>query len=421
MVKRDYKELLFDKITGLPTISLVLEDIKEVLRKRKQIGVLYLEIANYPEVEELFSWRVFDSVLKEIARALKKLRGKIFDEQDFLAVSRTASGGFLVFLSQEGALAVRDLLEMKKKIDYSLHRHLDREIHRQIHRRLNFYIGYSSILSAPRIRPDRIIYRAIDEAMKIAADHEKNTLARKIVKLKEIIHKGEVHTLFQPILSLKNQRVMGYEALSRGPKGTEFESPDVLFGVAVAGNMIWALERLCRQKILENSRKLPKGTKLFINIEAPVVTDPLFRDLKPFDRMGIRLSDIVLEITERSAIKDFGTFKKFLSFFRKAGFQIALDDTGSGYATLKSLWEIRPDYLKLSTSLARDINKYPLKRNFLEVFLRFAKEAQAKTIAEGIEKKEVFRVLRNAGVDFGQGYLFAHPGKPFPKSRKIKL
>lgn len=420
MVKRSYKELLSDKITGLPTIPLILGDIKGVLKKRRQIGVLYLEIANYHEVEELLSWRVFDRILKEIARALKRLRGKVFDRKDFLSVSRTASGGFLIFLSQEGALGVEDLIEVKRKLDHALHRHLDKEIDRQIHHRLNFYIGYSSVLANPRIRPDRAIYQAIDEAMKIAADHEERTLAQKIVRLEEIIHQGKIHTLFQPILSLKDQRVMGYEALSRGPKGTEFEPPNVLFDVAIAGKIVWALERLCRQKMFESAKGLPKGTKLFINIEAPVITDPLFRNLEPFDRMELKPSDIVLEITERSAIKDFKTFKKALEFFKRAGFQVALDDTGSGYATLHTLWAIRPDYLKIATSLTHYVDRGSLKQRLLKMLLLFAKEAKCKTIAEGVERREEFRVIKKAGVDFGQGYLFARPGKPFPKPRKIR-
>jgi EAL domain-containing protein (putative c-di-GMP-specific phosphodiesterase class I)/GGDEF domain-containing protein len=421
MVKRSYRKLLSDEVTGLPTIPLVLEDIKKVLRKRGQIGLLYLEIANYHEVEELLSWKVFDHILKEIARALKRLRGKVFDEKDFLSVSRTASGGFLIFLSQEGALKTKDLMNLKTRIDHSLHKYLDREFNRQIQKRLSFYIGYSSVMADSRIRPSRAIYRAIDEAMKVALDYEERTLARKIVRLEEIIHQGKIHTLFQPILRLSDQKVIGYEALSRGPKGTEFESPELLFELAAAGKMVWLLERLCRQKTLENSRKLPRGAKLFINVEPPVVADPLFRNLEPFERMGLRPEDIVLEITERSAIKDFKTFKKALEFFRRAGFKVALDDTGSGYATLHALWAIRPDYLKIAASLIHYIDKAPLKQQLLKMLLLFAKEGKCKTIAEGVERREEFWVIKEAGVDFIQGFLFARPGKPFPKPRKIKL
>lgn len=244
---------------------------------------------------------------------------------------------------------------------------------------------------------------------------------KKIRQLRKIIKEKRIHTLFQPILSLKDQNLIGYEALSRGPGGTALEKPDLLFKAANANNVTLKLESLCHRQAIKSAQRLPKGLKLFLNIEAPVLNSRLYQKVDYLKNSTLRPVDIVLEITERSAIKNMRSFRKNMSLFHKKGFHFALDDTGTGYNSIKVLWELKPDYLKLPTFLVRDINRDPLKKEFIQVLVNFAKRAKVKTIAEAVEKKAELKVLRRLGVDYAQGYLFARPGKPFPKPRKVKL
>lgn len=244
---------------------------------------------------------------------------------------------------------------------------------------------------------------------------------KRIIQLKKIIRGKKIHTLFQPIVSLKNQRLLGYEALSRGPAGMVLENPGLLFEAANANNLTLKLENLCHRQAIKSAQGLPKGLKLFLNIEAPVLDSRLYQRTDYLKSSTLRPEDIVLEITERKVIKNVKSFRENMGFFHRKGFHFALDDTGTGFNSIKVLWELKPDYLKLPTFLVRDINRDPLKEEFIQVLVNFAKRAKVKTIAEAVEKRAELKVLRRLGVDYAQGYLFARPGKPFPKPRKIKL
>jgi EAL domain-containing protein (putative c-di-GMP-specific phosphodiesterase class I) len=244
---------------------------------------------------------------------------------------------------------------------------------------------------------------------------------QKIRQLRKIIKEKRIHTLFQPIISLKDQKILGYEALSRGPKGMALENPSLLFETANANHMTLKLEDLCHRQAIKSAQKLPKGLKLFLNIEVPVLDSRLYRKMNYLRKSTLKSEDIVLEITERSAIKNIKRFKKRVAFFQKKGFHFALDDTGTGYNSIKVFWKLKPEYLKLPASLIQNIDRDPLKEKFIKVLVDCAKKTRAKTIAEAVERRAEFKLLRRLGVDYAQGYLFARPGKPFPKIKKIKL
>ena len=246
------------------------------------------------------------------------------------------------------------------------------------------------------------------------------TEKKRIIQLRKIIREKKIHTLFQPIISLKNQKLLGYEALSRGPEGMVLEDPSLLFEAANANNLTLKLENLCHRKAIEGAQRFPKGLKLFLNIEAPVLDNRPYQRRDYLRKSTLKPKDIVLEITERKVIKDVKNFRKNMGFFYRKGFHFALDDTGTGYNSIKVLWELKPDYLKLPTFLIRGIDRDPLKEGFIKVLMDCAKKAKAKTIAEAVERRAEFKVLRRLGVDYAQGYLFARPGKPFPKPRKIR-
>ncbi len=243
---------------------------------------------------------------------------------------------------------------------------------------------------------------------------------KRITQLRKIISEKKVHTLFQPIISLKDQRIIGYEALSRGPEGMVLEKPGLLFKTANANDMTLKLEDLCHRQAIKGAQKLPKGLKLFLNIEVPVLDSRLYQKRDYLRKSTLKPGDIVLEITERSAIENIKSFKRKMAFFQRRGFHFALDDTGTGYNSIKVFWELKPEYLKLPASLIQNIDRDPLKEKFIKVLVDCAKRTKAKTIAEAVERRAEFKLLRRLRVDYAQGYLFARPGKPFPKPRKIR-
>ncbi|MTI59829.1 MAG: EAL domain-containing protein [Firmicutes bacterium] len=237
-------------------------------------------------------------------------------------------------------------------------------------------------------------------------------------ELNNIIENKKIRTLFQPIVNIKNGRILGYEALSRGPAGTNLENPIRLFDSAKKHGKLFLLESICREKALKRAHIFAGEYKLFINIDPHVIYDTNFQrgtTRQLLKHLSLSQQNIVIEITERTSINDFNTFKKALKHYRRQGYRIALDDTGAGYSGLQSLVSIAFDYIKIDRSLISDIDRDKVKQALLESLVQFGHKISSSLIAEGVERKEELDALNKLGVDYVQGYYIARPAEKICK------
>ncbi|MFE5318889.1 GGDEF domain-containing protein [Paenibacillus sp. NPDC056579] len=238
-----------------------------------------------------------------------------------------------------------------------------------------------------------------------------HTLLRN--EMLEILRNQSIHSVYQPIISLKNGTVLGYEALTRGPENSPLHSPLTLFSYAEQEGMLYRLDRLAREKAIHGAFLARKNELLFINISAAILYDPLFvpgKTLEMLEAHGIQPGQIVFEITERSSIEDFSMAKKILEHYRHQGYRIAIDDAGAGYSSLQAIAELQPDFIKVDKSLIQDVYRSKTKEAIMESFVSFAQKLNIQIIAEGIERQEELLYLTRMGVHFGQGYLLGRPG-----------
>ncbi|MFW6389519.1 MAG: GGDEF domain-containing protein [Halanaerobiales bacterium] len=238
---------------------------------------------------------------------------------------------------------------------------------------------------------------------------------REINELKRIIDEEDIEIVFQPIVSLKDSHILGYEALTRCTSKI-FNSPLKLYKSANKYNMLFKLERLSRKLAFQKADKLDSGYKLFLNVDPRVISDKnhesgVTRDM--LSKISLPLCDIVIELTERTLIEDFDSFKLALDHYREQGFNIAIDDTGAGYSGLKSLVSISFNYIKTDRSLVQNINNDPVEQALMETFIIFTKKINSRLIAEGIETKEELSTLIKLGVDYGQGFYISRPHRKF--------
>lgn len=249
-------------------------------------------------------------------------------------------------------------------------------------------------------------------------------MSKKRNEFRNIINNKALNILFQPIVSLNNGEVHGYEALSRGPENSEFYPPCTLFSFAEKEGFLYPLEKIAREQALYQSRNLLQNQKLFINLTPQVIHDPHFtpgHTISLLEQYKLNPENIVFEITERSAITDFQAFKEVLNHYRTQGFNIAIDDAGAGYSSLQAISELEPDYIKVDRSLISGIDQNNVKKNILEAFVMFAKKMNSKVLAEGIETFEELEKVKELGIDFGQGYYLARPNNPVsPIPRHVK-
>lgn len=228
----------------------------------------------------------------------------------------------------------------------------------------------------------------------------------------EILLKQEITTHFQAIVSLEEGTVLGYEALSRGPAGTWFYRPDRLFEYARKIERVWELDLLCRTMAIRRARDVIGSQKLFINVDPHSIHDPKFQRgftreyLKHFE---LDPGNVVMELTEKTAVQDYRHFNQLLRNYREQGYGIAVDDAGSGYSGLRLIAETRPDYIKIDMELVRNLDKDMMKRELLKSIQNFSRMTGIQTIAEGIETWEEAKTLMELGVDYGQGYWLQRP------------
>jgi EAL domain-containing protein (putative c-di-GMP-specific phosphodiesterase class I)/GGDEF domain-containing protein len=403
-----FKNLLFDGVTELPTVPIIIDALRDRLLDNRDLGVLYVDVEQYSHIEETYGWEVFDALLRHTGKALRRMLGTVFAAEDFVAVNRAGGSDFYVFTAMEpGEDALGRLQRKARQVEESLRGSLDESFGSRIHKRIGVFVGYSVIHPNPQMRVERLVYRALRQAIGIATtkEEERQSLLRETFQ--DILRKRRIRTVYQPIFDLNTMELHGHEALTRGPLDTAFESPELLFQFAGDHEAIWELEQLCIESSAAHYVAGP-DCNLFVNVEADSITSLTGRK-EVLDALQRLRHHVVIEVTERSAIRDIPVFREALTALREKGFRIAIDDAGSGYASLQSIAELRPNYLKVANTLVTGLHADTIKRDVVEMLVNLSKRIEAVCVAEGIETPEDLEECRRLGIPYGQGFYLGVP------------
>ncbi len=408
---REERELmLYDALTGLPTLPVMIERCRQLIKERGELLVLYLHFVRYSKLEEIYGWEKLDSVLETTAGAVRDLldRGPIRSSR--LMVSFTNDDDFVFFqVPETGAHTATDteITALASALQREVGERIEAVHGEEVATLFDIYVGRSHVFYNPKVRLQRSIYRGIREAANAAKSVEDRERARRVEDLRKALREGLVYVDYHPIVWASSGEIFGYEALARGRMRT-LRSPEVMFEVAEYADLLWELSRLCRTRAIEGMRdRLQPGQLLFLNVDPQDFADPVF------DEMSLEVEDprrVVIEITERTAIKDYLKFRERLQVFRDRGFRFAVDDAGSGYAGLGSIANLEPDFIKLDMSLIHGIDVNFIKQNLVETMVRFAEEQGAMVIAEGVERVEEFDTVKRLGVHLVQGFYLHREG-----------
>lgn len=236
-------------------------------------------------------------------------------------------------------------------------------------------------------------------------------------QLDNIIVNKDITPVFQPIISLRDGSVLGFEALSRIRENEVFEEVEELFRYAEKSGRIWQLEQVCRRIILhevflQKEQFDSYQGRLFINVSPKVLHDEKFRvgfTREYTRRYGIDTDCIVFEVTERERIEDEAGFQDAINHYKMQNYQIAIDDVGSAYSGLNRICSLSPNYIKLDMSLVREVYKNPLKYAIIKGMVELSHNSGILLIAEGVETKKELDMLIDLGVQYGQGFYLAMP------------
>lgn len=260
-------------------------------------------------------------------------------------------------------------------------------------------------------------------------DITENYLCTAFDELDMIIAGRSLHAVFQPVINLANAEVLGHEGLVRGPHGSPLHFPLTLFETARNANRLAAVERLSSEVVLEAFGGFGSPSKLFINVSPESFTQfatNIAAILAYTYKLGLDPRTIVIELTESTPNFDYQLIKNAAGHYRKMGFEIAIDDLGEGFSSLRLWSELHPDYVKIDKHFIQNINNDSLKLEFVRSIQRIAECSGAKVIAEGIESQAQLSIVKDLKIAYGQGYLFARPApqllpEVLPEVREVIL
>ncbi|MZP28991.1 EAL domain-containing protein [Heliobacterium undosum] len=395
----------------------VLKQIERGLENENGIGLVFLDIAGFTAIEQSYGFFVCKQVLTSLSKAIMEAK-PVLGAGRGLFVHNLNGDDFAVYYAlPPGDIGrVLDFLEgLAEDLRYRVLAAVNKPLSGLLREPLNLHLGWAILRPTSGLSLESLVYNALKEATAMAKGHSDAKWSRRVWELKEAMALRRFRVVYQPLMNLEKGEIIGYEALCRGPADSHFASPGVLFPLAEKAGLLYPLERQIRQKAVAECGELLRNQLLFLNISPSVVKDPEFAQgntRRLIAEYGLRPQNIVFEITERTAIQDFSSFRRTLQHYREQGFRVAVDDAGAGYSSLQAIAELQPDFIKIDMSLVRDIDTSSIKQALMETFVTFGRKIGAKIVAEGIETEKELRFLCQIGVDIGQGFFI---GRPAPK------
>ena len=400
----------------------LVDKLDYVLSSGKSAGVIFLDIVQFHEVQQVHGTMTAVRILSLVEESLRQNITKFLPQSDVLAVENLWADDFVVLFTITNAASIDILFNLSVALRLSIRDGLRQEFLHRIGRELELHVGYAVVEPEDDLRAELKFYMALREAQKMA----KGTLDLYTVKLnqefKELLDDKSLLSVYQPIVSLTSGGIHGWEALTRGPDNSYFKRPDVIFSFAEDTGLLYPTEKVCREIAINNVGSLEPDQKLFLNVHPRTVVDPNFVKGETLERIrdsGITPQNIVFEITERHSIDNYKIFRKTLEHYRSQGYRIAIDDVGAGFSGLKSIAEIRPDYIKMDMSLVRNIDSSSVRQVVMEALITLSEKINCRIIAEGIETQNELNALLTLGVHYGQGYYLAKPSFPKPQFSKV--
>lgn len=245
---------------------------------------------------------------------------------------------------------------------------------------------------------------------KLSADQLNETLSLQAREkelhdtISSIIGLEDYDIVYQPIKSVNNQRVKGYESLCRF-RGEPYRPPNLWFDDALHAGMQCELEVAVIEKALRALNDLPNDVYLSVNASPDTVAAGVLR--KAFESWPAHR--IVLEVTEHCIASDYDLLFAELKILRNTGVRVAIDDAGAGYSGLQHIVQIHPDIIKLDISLTTSIDTDVVRRSLGAALVGFGCEIGAAIVAEGVETQEELDALNALDVPYAQGYFLDRP------------
>jgi EAL domain-containing protein (putative c-di-GMP-specific phosphodiesterase class I) len=396
-----------DFILRDPVLSLIQRERKQ----GSEVALILLKIGGLHHLLETCPASLVSNLREQLRVAIKESLFHPFSSDELIGVREFSSEDVCIFIKQHGAVDYDDLLNraslLSEYVGNRFHSTTELSMHDRIELNTACYVLDTDIADT---------YTAIEMAHRyanaIASKRLPAHFCRTRKHLQQILGAGQIHVVAQPIVTLQNGEIFGWEFLTRGPRNSPFHRPNELFEMAHQADLLSRLEFLVLCKVFSEIKERQIKEQVFVNVTPISLSHPLFHEqlmscLRKYPM--VQPSQIIFEITERHSVRDFSQLGEALAKYRKLGIRFAVDDAGSGYSSLQSITELIPDMIKIDKSVIQNIDRVSVKQSMLKALMAFAENINCQVIAEGIEREEEADVLFGHSVMMGQGFYFAKP------------
>jgi diguanylate cyclase (GGDEF)-like protein len=414
---------LHDSLTGLPNRKQLWSVLGELISEyrddpSKPFQVLFIDIRSFKNINDTLGHTIGDKVLTIAAKRFVRMLGA----DDIVA----RIGG------DEFAIVLRNLSTAGKaqKVARKLYQNITQPFSLSGNKiSIDVNIGIAPC-DTEYNTPEEIL-RDADIAMHYAKEKENGFAVftkelrerflesiRFEMDLRNALDRNELSMHYQPIVSLSDGRLIGFEALLRWHHGEiGFIPPNKFIPVAESSGLIqpitvWILQQTTRQ-LAEWQKIGPEYRDLMVSVNISgkhLTKDDLIDDVEnTLADSGIRPETLKLEITESTAMENAEHTINLLNRLKLIGVQLSMDDFGTGFSSLSYLQRLPFDTLKIDRSFVYSVGEQGENSEILQTIISLAKNLKMRVIAEGIETVSQLGVLQNLGCDYGQGYLLAKP------------
>lgn len=407
----------YDQLSEIPNRNKFKEHVNKRIKDGiKNAQIVLLDIKDFNLINSILGNEFGDKIIKTIGYVFKKYQS---DEYFFARLSGNEFAGWIENSSES---------LIKEYVEYFRALFNDEIKNIGFNQKIYFHISYS-------VYPDNgadfeSLYKKATIALKFAKENSPTRIfnfeksmeesieqeARIISYVEEAINEDEFTVYYQNKVSIRDNKVVGVEALARwNSKILGFVSPAVFIPVIDKANLTARFSKVIIDKVLMDYTKLEK--KFQKDITVSINISPLFFFEKDFTAIiieaisnsGVNPNNVILEITEDIFINDFDTIQKIIAELKSFGVKISLDDFGTGYSSLNYIKNIDFDELKIDRTFMKDLLTDERVLKLLKSIDQIAKAYDYSVIAEGVETQAQLEKVQEAGFDIVQGFIYSKP------------
>ena len=422
-----YRQAHFDLLTGIANRSFFMEKLSLAVNsfdKNEPVGLLFMDLDLFKEINDVYGHAFGDELLIKASNRLQSLT-KSTD-----TVARISGDGFAILLNNVVSDEIINNIISRIFSGFSELFVID-----------DVSIRCTLSMGVVLFRDDRddasTLIKKAEHAMLHAKDNGRNSfnyftqnmqnnVQRQLFLKKELsvaLTNNSLSVVFQPIVSITEQKINKFEVLVRWKNEGQWISPVEFIPIAEEFSLIRPLGEFVLHEACRQLKKLKSQgyNDIVFNVNRSVYEIPLNKSensqwLRVIEQHGLKPSDICFELTESALAPDKRNNERLFNQLRVAGCTIALDDFGTGYSSLSYLRRIPVDYIKIDQSFIRDMSTNKDDNVLVSTIIAMSKSLGKKVVAEGVETKEQLQLLTELDCDFIQGYYFS---KPLPSDRLV--